>query len=393
MQERSKRPIDVLRHKGPNKGRRVHHQRAGQMLVVMAVSMTILLVLAAYMVNLCFLQRTHGELGGVVDLAAEAAIDAYQQSKSVAAGRQAAESVAAGNEVQGKPLKLGEDGVQFGRMAKQQGQWQFQAESYPINASRVYAKVAAGDNPASKLLRLAKQKVRFDLDRWTVAMQRERDIAMVVDRSSSMVYSELELLPPLDLTGVLPAPMDAPLGWQWCMQAPLESKWVAVVLGVELFLLELPLTGAAEQVGLVSFADTATQELPLSTDLPPIVTRLLQLTKAFCGGASDKEEAIRAGIAMLQDPQRARPDAAKIIVLISGSPTEAGSPLPAAQSAALNGIQVHTISYGDEADQSLMRQIASDGQGRHIHVDDRRELAAALKQLARDVPITVISSE
>ena len=53
------------------------------------------------------------------------------------------------------------------------------------------------------------------------------------------------------------------------------------------------------------------------------------------------------------------------MTLISDSPYNEGDPIAAARQAAQKGILIHTVTFGDEANQFLMKAIANETGGRH----------------------------
>ena len=55
---------------------------------------------------------------------------------------------------------------------------------------------------------------------------------------------------------------------------------------------------------------------------------------------------------------------------------------PAVEALAAEGIKIHTITFGSNADEERMREVADIGGGRHLHALSRDELVEAYREIA-----------
>jgi hypothetical protein len=46
------------------------------------------------------------------------------------------------------------------------------------------------------------------------------------------------------------------------------------------------------------------------------------------------------------------------------------------------GVQIHTITFGSDADKARMKEVAEIGGGRHFHADNGLELEAVYREIA-----------
>jgi hypothetical protein len=76
-----------------------------------------------------------------------------------------------------------------------------------------------------------------------------------------------------------------------------------------------------------------------------------------------------------------------MIVMTDGHWTDGASPVEAAQRAANRLIKVHAITFSDDADQTLMQEVAQAGGGRHFHAPDAETLREIYEEIAYTLPI------
>lgn len=126
----------------------------------------------------------------------------------------------------------------------------------------------------------------------------------------------------------------------------------AVIAGQSLVDLQSPLT---DRVGLVSFSDTATLREVLTSNFTQVKNSIQALP--FVGGTN-----IAAGLQVakqeLLDHGRMT-SALPVIVLLSDGVSDRASALTQASQAKASGIRIISIGLGDDADESLLRGIAS----------------------------------
>jgi len=197
--------------------------RQGQLIVLFAGALVLLVILAALAVDTGRIVTTRAELQNAVDAAALAGakeLIGFVGADEEAAARSEAISVAKLNLVAGDPLTLDPSiDIQFGRYVRQDGSWQFQARADPgdlVDSMQVTGRRTPESPDGSIELFFASifgmsasaAEVR------AVATQPRRYVMFVMDRSGSMMF---------DTTGIayhyLPesdgSMQKSPTGWYW----------------------------------------------------------------------------------------------------------------------------------------------------------------------------------
>ena len=83
----------------------------------------------------------------------------------------------------------------------------------------------------------------------------------------------------------------------------------------------------------------------------------------------------------------ARDFAAKVIIVMTdGRVTVGSSPASLASTLASEGVMVITVTFSDEADQSLMQDVADRGNGFHLHANNSNDLQSVFERIARELP-------
>lgn len=138
---------------------------------------------------------------------------------------------------------------------------------------------------------------------------------------------------------------------------------------------------ANDQLSLEIYATTGRHEMNLTTDFTAIAKRLAEVQAGHYDASTNIGGGLQRAINELTS-SRARTVSRKVIVLLtdgianvdengktgttSGGATYA---LSMAQKAADQGIKIFAVSVGSGADQDLMKQIASIGNGEHFHAE------------------------
>jgi hypothetical protein len=73
--------------------------------------------------------------------------------------------------------------------------------------------------------------------------------------------------------------------------------------------------------------------------------------------------------------------------MTDGHWTDGASPVAAAQRAADRAIKVHAITFSDDADQTVMQEVARIGGGKHFHAPDAETLREIYEEIAYTLPI------
>jgi hypothetical protein len=212
------------------------------------------------------------------------------------------------------------------------------------------------------------------------------DICLVLDRSTSMKLGVTE--------------NDHGLGGsdgRLCSPPNAASRWTALDGAVRVFLEELDDTEAEEQVALATYSSgsespqsfscgrsnsPSSLDVPLSTDLGQTATAMDRLKTTVWNGYTYIESGIRTGLGALQDPNRARRSAEKVMIVLTDGHQNVGNALNAARECTAAEIMVHTITFSDGADQAAMREVAAETGGQHFHASSATQLRKIFRDLA-----------
>ncbi|QDT09856.1 vWA domain-containing protein [Planctomycetes bacterium K23_9] len=405
--------------------------RRGSVMTLMAFVLPVLALLAAFCVNTAHMQLTRTELVVATDAAARAGGRAFSEVQTVAAAKDAAKVTAALNTVNGKPLKI-RDGdsaneIEFGKTNQYDGtSSRYHFEKIPTSqidngtvASAVRVNGIRDFNSLSGRVPLIipglLDKYDFGTTQASVAMQVDRDISMIIDRSGSM--GEVEFDWPNNTSpwysstmsagyyaGMLTRSYSSRRGYsyyyasgvseleykQWAWEehydlgtAP-RPPWQDLVAAVDAFLDVLDTTSQEEQVSLASYSTYATLDTWLEKDHQVVRDKVGDL---YPNGWTAIGRGMQSGINALLSNE-ARPFAAKtMVVMTDGIENRGDSAVTVAQS--FMGqylLTIHTVTFGEGADQALMQQVAAIGGGKHYHAADGDQLIAIFEEIANNLP-------
>jgi hypothetical protein len=359
------------------------------MLPLVALLLPVLLILGSFAVNLAYMELTRTELRIASDAATRAGGYALMTTGDQAAARAAARDGAARNRVARQPTQLADADIVFGvsRRSAMSQRYAFTPGERPANAVSVNARRNAGSltGAVSLIMPTFGATRQFGPAQIAVSTQVEVDIALVLDRSGSMAYSDLEASETMAAAGQAPA--SAPPGWRFCDSAPPDSRWRDLVAAVQGFADALNDSPQQEFLSLVTYSDAARRERPLSGDYSGIQPALDAYTQQLCAGYTNIHAGISEGINSLFDPTSSRPWAVKVVIVMTdGRRTLGGDPVAAAQVAFDQGVSIYAVTFAREADQPLMRRVASTGAGVHYHAATANELQALFRVIARRLP-------
>lgn len=349
-------------------------RRRGAVMVIFAFAMILFLLMAMVAINVAYMELIRIQLRTATDFAAKAGARKLALTGDQAAAVHAALEVAASNRVAGRPLVLPESAVELGRAARtSDGHYNFEVDNTSPNACRVTASrsgVDAVDLPLTDKM--------FSPTQEAIAAQIDRDIALVLDRSGSMVYTD-------ETTG-------AASGWRNGEAAPSTTRWYSVAVASKDFLNMLQNTPLDEKVSLVTFASTARLDHDLTFNYDQIRNSIDAITNRFIDGSTNISGGIDVGRQTLRDRGLHRGSAEQTIVIMTDGFHNTGTMTvrDAATIAAGQRITIHTITYGREADATTMRQVAEIGNGQYWHAPDRASLQAIFQRIADNSPTLLI---
>lgn len=369
-----------------------HSDRTGVVIVLVCFLMIALLACVVFSVDVAYLQLTRTRLRAATDAAARAAGEALSREQNLDASRDAAIAIAQLNTVAGDPLLLdAEQDVIFGHSTQQEsGAWSFDPNGEPINAVRVFGRRtrdAPGGSVPTVFGRVFNVLDFQPLSTATV-VRLDRDICIVVDRSSSMKLYLTDSAPTMSTSDP-----------RFCNPPNMsQSRWGALSTAFDRFVAALYTTPQDEYLSLASYGSSGTwcgysnnvadinQEL--SADYTDAESAMSNLSGTKFNGATNIAEGIRAGIDSLTNPATSRPFAAKTMVLMTdGNYTQGSRPRDVAPEALQYDIVIHTVTFGDGADQNEMRAVAEATGGNFYHAPDAQTLQEVFEEIALTLPV------
>jgi Ca-activated chloride channel family protein len=364
-------------------------RRRGAMLPLVAMLLPVLLILASFAINLAYMELTRTELRIASDAATRAGGYTLMTTADTAAARAAARDGATRNRVAGRSTQLADSDIVFGlsRRSAVSQRYSFTPGGSPPNAVSVNARRDRSSISGAVALVMPTfgAITSFSPAQVAVSTQVEVDIALVLDRSGSMAYGDLESSETMAAAGLAPA--SAPAGWKFCDAAPAGSRWRELTTAIDGFLSTLTSSPQQENVALVTYNGSAVREAALSGSYSAVPRALDAYTQQFCMGYTNIHDGISEGVNALNDPRTSRPWAVKVmIVLTDGRRTAGSDPVPAAQAAFDSGITVYAVTFSKEADQAVMQKVAAAGGGVHYHVATGNELQQLFRAVARRLP-------
>lgn len=419
-------PIEMLPRKRLPSGR--HRLRRGAVLPLFALLFPVLLILAGFAINLAYMQLTKLEIQVATDASVRAAGRSLSVLQDTYQAQAQAQRVAALNLVGGRPFGTENSSftMEFGKsQLTPSGRLAFEQSTIAPGGFGVYDVTAVRLVSVAQVPMLMRVAPVFSNDttisRMATAMQADRDICLVLDRSGSMeIYeNEQELIQALDalvasatitslerdlalnnliFTDTMLANFDGKLlayaasvgpYLRGEIRAPLHSRWSVLEESLDLFISILSQTAQAERVSIASFSDAGQVNLFLTDNEFDMAAAYRSLRPS---GFTAIGAGMNSGIATLQSTAGARPFAAKtMIVLTDGINNQFPDPISAAHNLMnANKMVIHSVTFTPDADVHTMQQVAEIGNGKHYHANIPSELEDAFRELALDLPVVII---
>jgi Ca-activated chloride channel homolog len=360
--------------------------RRGAMLVLIAICLPLCVIMAAFAVDVAWMQLVRTELRTATDAAARAGAKELSLSQNTAAARDRAKQAARRNKVAGEPLQLQNRDIQIGASTQPSStsRFSFSSGGSRPNAVRVTGRRTNGSasGPVDLLFAGVLGVREFEPQQVATSTQLDRDICLVVDRSGSMMRG---------LFG-----SDVP-GGACKPPHPTKSRWGNLRIAVQSFLDELDKTPQKEQCGLVSYSSDAQAcgrtytiseiNSELTNDYSIIRQEINKKSDAPVEGRTAISAGIDDGITVLTGA-KSRPFALRTMVLMTDGIHNTGpEPVISARVAAQNDIVIHTVTFSVDADIRRMQDVAKATGGEHFHADDQKELVDIFKRIASTLPV------
>ncbi len=359
--------------------------RRGAVLVLVVLFMPVILILAGFAINWAYLQLVQTEMQVATDAAVRAATRVYMQTGNLNAAVAEAQNIADRNLVSGSPLQLRMSDFEVGISLRshQNQRYLFSPTGGSGNSLRLTVEKSAAtpSGPVRLVFPMLQGPLTVNMTRSAVATQLELDIVLVIDRSGSMAYAADEI------ADYPPIPRNASPGWFFGDPAPPESRWLDTVDAVQIFLQELLFSPHREQVALVTYADTAQDDHDLTENYSEVFQKLQPYTKRFNSGATNIGEGMLYALNRLANSTKTRPWAAKVVVVMTDGIFNVGpDPRAVAYALADQGIMIFTVTFADEANQEIMRDVARIGKGLHFHANSSADIRRVFREVAKIMP-------
>jgi Ca-activated chloride channel family protein len=357
------------------------------MMVLVAICLPLCLIMAAFALNVAWMQLVRTELRTATDAAARAGAKSLSLNQSKTAAVADAKVAAKRNDVAGAGLLLADQDIEIGvsTQATPTSRFQFSPGGTLLNSVRVTGRRTQGSAAgAVNMLFTGVFSVKnFQPVDVATSTTLDRDICLVLDRSGSMMQGITGKTTPTQSTD--------------CKPPNAKSRWVALDGAVNSFLDDLQGTPQKEFVAMVSYGSdevacgnvyhVADINSDLVGDYQPIRDEIKRIGSKPVQGHTAIGDGLADGIKVLTGA-RARPFAVKTIILMTDGLQNQGTPaIDVARKAFAQHIVVHTITFSDEADQQKMIDVAKAAGGQHFHAPTGEDLKKIFKEIAASLPV------
>lgn len=341
---------------------RRNSSRRGAMIVLIAVTLVILLIGAMFSVDVAYMHVVRAELRTATDAAARAGAATLARTQTDSQAVAAAKEFASKNKVASLGLGLADSDIALGGTIPRGNRFDFVPNGTPLTAVRINGRRDSTSIDGTVPLFFAKAfgVNNFSPTQTATGAANVRDVALVLDVSGSMASR---------------------MGSVTRMQA-LQNA-------VNVFLGELTRSSPLAQVSLSVYSTNSAPLVPLTNDFNQIRTMVAAFRP---NGFTAIGLGLQTGIDSLLNDPLARPHAARtVIVMTDGQHNTGPSPLVSVRNAVAANQTVHTVTFSPDANQSLMRSVASATEGgQHFHANDGTDLSDVFRTIARNLSVILI---
>ena len=354
-------------------------QRKGAMLIFLAILLPVVLAVCAYAVNVVYMELARTEIQISIDLASRAAVKTLASTGSRQLARAKAQELLDENPCLNSRIVLSPNDVMFGVAVRlrEEDRYSFKRGPAP-NAIQLRSRQQF---ELPMLFPMPGVPVSIRPLKNSIATQTEMDVAILIDRSSSMsfAYDELShestILSSHLISGL-------PVG--------LNSRWRNMVSAIESSIQLMLSSITEEQVSLTTFSDIPIVESQLTSNYSLIIPMLRRYSDAYLGGRSDLSLGMLSAATTLTNTSKARKWATRIMIIVSdGNTTSALEATSIAKDLAAQGITIFTISCSVDSNVKLMSEIAKIGHGRHFHSASAADFLNAFREISNSLPTLI----
>lgn len=329
--------------------RRQARSRRGAMLVLVCIMIFAFLVTVAFSVDIAYMNLVKSELRSATDAASKAAAETLSRTQDVNAAIARGQAIALENRVANKPLELRASDFTFGKSElAPSGKFEFRSGTSQINSVRVNGQRTNSSlsGNVSLFFGRALGVDSFQPQETSTATFIQRDIVLVVDRSGSMNDF---------------------------------NKFNDLRRAIAVFVQILNDSPVEERVGLASYSTVESEDVQLTDNLTLINNAMDRMP---VDGFTNISGGIDAGGRVIARG-RSRDFVERTMIVLTDGLQNRGRPARlAAQDQAALGTTIHSITFGRDADQRAMREVATIGGGRFFHADNGLELRRVFEEIA-----------
>ena len=327
---------------------RRRHVRQGAMLVLLAAMLVLFFVAVAFSVDIAYMHLVRGELRTATDAATKAASETLARTQSVEQAIARGKEIARENLVAGQGLELDAADFTFGNSRQlSNDRFDFRENERPINSVEVRGKRTASSRsgPVGLFFGALLGSKTFSPEELSRATFVERDLVVVVDRSGSMQ----------------------------------GQKFKDLKRAMQTFVNTLQSANLKTRLGLASYSSDATEDVALTADLSQTTSAMSRMQ---VGGATSISRGMLAGSNIMRLARSGEIVERVMIVMTDGLHNTGPEPEPVAIGLASQGIVIHTIGFGADADVARMKRIAQIGHGDSFQANDGKQLNKIFRELA-----------
>lgn len=318
------------------------------MLILLAAMLVMFFVAVAFSVDIAYMNLVRGELRTATDAATKAASETLSRTQDINQAVLRGQEIARENLVAGRGLELDRADFRFGNSKQlSNDRFDFRVNERPINSVEVVGKRTANSRsgPVGLFFGALLGARTFSPQEVARATFVERDLVVVVDRSGSM----------------------------------LGQKFADLQRAMLTFVTTLQAANLQTRVGLASYSSFATEDVPLTTDLNQTT---LAMSRMPVAGFTSISRGMEAGANIMKLARSGEIVERTMIVMTDGLHNTGPEPEPVAIALASQGIVIHTIGFGADADVVRMQRMAQIGNGRSFQANDGTQLNRAFRELA-----------
>jgi Ca-activated chloride channel family protein len=381
------------------------------MLILVAFAIVMLLMAAAFSVDIAYMFLSQEQIHVATDSAAKAAVTGLAQGDTQSAAKQRAINYASYNKVCGQPLTISASDISLGKVAySPSGPWVFNLNGTPTTAAQVTAQatVPLFFAPAMGLFSTTPATTSYTPRATSASAFVRNKWCFVFDRSGSMCF---------DMSGTdwtYPPPIGAHnynfphTNYQYppSFYSPDASlsRLANLRTGATVFLTTVtnsPGGTTQNQVGMVTFGVSGSTDCTFSSSYSPITNKLSGYISAdiwqsgIANAGTNLLDGLNDAIQLFSSTDDGTPWNKIIIVFSDGnwnngtssSQPSSSNPINAVAQANSNNITIHTV--GMFSNNTTMQQLASQTRGQYFYVTNSADLQAAFQKLAQTIPVVL----